>query len=293
MPTYNNAKYIGRAIESVEKQTYANWELIIVDNFSQDNTSEIVQRHIERSNKIQYYKLSNEGIIARSRNYAIAKASGQLIAFLDSDDWWTCDKLSICAKYLEKADIVFHDLAVYSPKGRRYLRKVRGRTLKSPVFRDLMVNANALPNSSVVLRKYLLDKVNNLSESNDLVAIEDYDLWLRLAQITEKFVHINKVLGSYWVSDTNTSNATDLQIKRISFLYNNYLKYLTREDQKAAVQIMSFHIASMNEKMGRWPEALSYFWTSSHTDNILYKTASIKRIIVLLVKSVIRSINGR
>ena len=91
MPTYNHAQYIGEAITSVLNQDYQNLELIIVDNFSEDNTEAIVNGFNDQ--RIQYYQFANNGIIAASRNYGITKASGEFIAFLDSDDIWKEGKL--------------------------------------------------------------------------------------------------------------------------------------------------------------------------------------------------------
>ena len=92
LPTYNRANTIKRAIDSVLGQTISNWELIIVDNFSSDNTSDIVMGYSDARIKLIHFR--NNGVIAASRNKGIEHALGEFIAFLDSDDWWHKDKLA-------------------------------------------------------------------------------------------------------------------------------------------------------------------------------------------------------
>ena len=91
MPTYNRANYIGEAIESIRKQTYRNWELIIVDDGSEDNTEEIVSQI--QDERIRFYKAGRIAINGKIKNIGIEKAGGELIAFIDSDDLWADSKL--------------------------------------------------------------------------------------------------------------------------------------------------------------------------------------------------------
>ena len=91
MPTYNHAKFIAKAIESVLSQTSQNLELIIIDNYSEDDTGEIVASC--EDDRIIYLKFRNNGIIAASRNHGIKHSHGEYIAFLDSDDLWHKQKL--------------------------------------------------------------------------------------------------------------------------------------------------------------------------------------------------------
>src|SRR5450759_2358523 len=94
IPTYNHARFLGRALQSVLDQTYTNWEAIVVDNHSQDHTGEVVEAFADP--RITLLKVHNGGVIATSRNMGIRRARGEWIAFLDSDDWWAANKLEGC-----------------------------------------------------------------------------------------------------------------------------------------------------------------------------------------------------
>ena len=84
IPTYNHANYLSKALQSVLDQTYKNWEAIVIDNHSTDDTNEVINRYVDP--RIKYLKIHNCGVIAKSRNVGIQTAKGEWIAFLDSDD---------------------------------------------------------------------------------------------------------------------------------------------------------------------------------------------------------------
>jgi glycosyltransferase involved in cell wall biosynthesis len=105
MPSYNTGKFIGESIESVLAQTYANWELIIVDDCSTDNTDNIVAKY--NDSRIRYLKNKKNSGAAISRNYALREAKGEWIAFLDSDDLWVAEKLEKQLYFMKKNGYFF------------------------------------------------------------------------------------------------------------------------------------------------------------------------------------------
>ena len=105
MPSYNTDKFIGQSIESVLNQTYTNWELIIVDDCSTDNTDEIVKKYTD--NRIRYFKNGCNSGAAVSRNKALREARGEYVAFLDSDDLWSNDKLEKQISFMKENNCSF------------------------------------------------------------------------------------------------------------------------------------------------------------------------------------------
>lgn len=224
VPTYNRANCLARAIQSVLDQTYTQWQLIIVDNHSTDNTDALIANF--NDSRIQLLKIHNEGVIAASRNKGLRAAEGKYAAFLDSDDWWTPRKLEASVEILERgADIVYHELYMISslPPRSRFWRVSRARDLKSPVFSDLVFNGHAINTSSVVVNRALMNQIGGFSEDQTLVAIEDYDAWLRLAKHTEAFVRLTKPLGYYWAGGGNTTSTerTIRNLERLGELYQD------------------------------------------------------------------------
>lgn len=208
LPTYNRGYCIGRAIESILNQTYSDWELIIVDNHSTDETDMVVGNFVDP--RIRLVKVHNHGVIARSRNRGIDEANGPLIAFLDSDDWWSPQKLTLSVSAMDAgADLVFHDLYIIStlPPIARCWRRVKTWQVCKPAYLNLLRHGNAISNSSVVVRSCWLKKIGGFSEDPLLATSEDFDGWLRLAQHTDAFVRLKLPLGFYWAGGGNESGS--------------------------------------------------------------------------------------
>ena len=233
IPTYNHAKFIGKALESVIDQTYKNWEVIVIDNNSTDDTDKVINQYNDP--RIKYLKINNDGVIAKSRNLGIKEAKGDWIAFLDSDDWWTKDKLEVCfSKITKDVDFIYH-AHEYVNKSKSFFKKkiIKGRQLKKPILNDLLIGTitkgSQISNSSVIVRKNILIKIGGLNENKILVGSDDYDTWLRIAQITDQFLYINKKLSYYLVHDANTSSKDmsipqRLVVKDFMHLFNNQQK---------------------------------------------------------------------
>lgn len=203
MPTYNHADYIGKALDSVIAQSYKNWECIVVNNHSVDNTVEIVESY--RDPRIRLFNFSNHGVIAASRNYGIRQAAGELVAFLDSDDIWYSDKLSECLlKIGEGYDLVCHGEKWTSRRSTRDVYYGPGRRATAGM---LLFQGNCISTSAVVVsRKYLI-RLDGFCEHADMVTAEDYDLWLRLAEAGVRIGFINKLLGEYNIHGDNLSGS--------------------------------------------------------------------------------------
>lgn len=201
IPTYNHARFLKLAIKSVLEQTCKDWELIIVNNYSDDNTIEVVNTFDDPRIKLINFK--NHGIIAAGRNKGISISSGEYIAFLDSDDVWYPDKLKECIELLNQGfDLVCH--------GEYWVKKYNKRKIiygpeKRALYRSLLFDGNCISTSATVVRKNALDKVDSFCESPDLVTAEDYDLWMKLSKSGAKIGFIKTILGEYRIHSTNQS----------------------------------------------------------------------------------------
>ena len=225
IPTYNREEKLKKAIESVVSQNYKNWEILVVDNFSKDNTKRLVQSY--NNHKIKFFTISNKGIIAKSRNLGILKSKGKFVAFLDSDDLWMPEKLNECYKLLKKnpeIKFMYHNMYIKNSFGGLYSKKVKYfRNLIKPIKNDLILNGPAFPTSSVVVNKNIFKKINYFNTSKKFFAWEDFDAWIRLAHKTNQFQSINKTLGYLLFDGTNTLDSKR-QIKNIYSFKNEYLQ---------------------------------------------------------------------
>ena len=205
IPTYQRCQRLKIAIESVLSQTYSAYEIIIMDDGSDDGTKEMV--NLFKDSRISYNWQSNSGIPAKVRNNGIKIAKGEWIAFLDSDDWWLPDKLKDCMHYNnDDVDLIYHDLKIANNNQKIFnKKKIKSRQLKKPMLNDLLVNGNAISKSSVVVRRKLLIKIGYIDEREELLAAEDYHTWLKIAKLSDKFFYLPKCLGYYSEHDQNLS----------------------------------------------------------------------------------------
>src|ERR1019366_1298080 len=210
IPTYNHAHLINKCIDSILAQTFTDFEIIVVNNFSEDDTIERVEAYKDK--RIKLINFHNNGIIAASRNTGVKNSIGDWICFLDSDDWWYPEKLATSLNYFDSADIIYHDLDLFKNGKKKMLRKMKSRPLENDCLKDLIINGNALPNSSVIVRKSIILKVGWLSEKKELFAVEDTDYWTRIATVTNRFIYIPKSLGAYYIG--NNTSVTEKQIER-------------------------------------------------------------------------------
>jgi glycosyltransferase involved in cell wall biosynthesis len=237
IPTYNHAPMLQRALETVIEQSYQNWNAIVVNNFSTDNTLEIVAKFNDP--RIQCVNFRNNGVIGASRNEGIALATGEFIAFLDSDDTWFPTKIEKCVAVLEDgSDLVCHAEFWIDESGKS--RLVAYGPSEAATHHNLIYRGNRISTSATMVRASLLKEVNGFDVSPELISTEDYDLWIRLAAKSNKFAFINEPLGEYHRHDNNVSAniekhlAAELALLAKHFSANaQFEKVLARRRRKA------------------------------------------------------------
>jgi glycosyltransferase involved in cell wall biosynthesis len=205
IPTYNQSKDLNRCLLSLVDQTFKNFEVIICDDGSFDDTKYIVEQYRSML-EITYLYNENFGGPAHPRNNGIKAAKGEYIAFLDSDDWWCNNKLEFSTEVLSLGyDFVYHDMYLVKDISEKPSKKLSFGSLTNSVFNQLLTEGNLFINSSVVLRSNILQKVGFFDEQKDLIASEDYDLWIRVSAVTNKFFRLSECLGYYWHGGNNIS----------------------------------------------------------------------------------------
>ncbi len=208
IPTYNRAHYLGEAIESVLNQTFDDFELIVIDDGSTDNTPELVRAIGDR--RVRYLQCSHRGISA-SLNAGICEARGRYIARLDSDDLWRPEMLSTLVAILDtRPDIgVAYGKAQAMDSAGSILTHSRGSaehfpgdSLRSLVYEDCTCNI------ALLARRESLARAGSYDET--LVANEDWDMWLRVARC-DRFWFVDKVLASFRLHDGNLTGVASPQ----------------------------------------------------------------------------------
>lgn len=231
-PLYNSEKFIEETIESVLRQTYNNWEMIIVDDCSTDLGPDIVKKYSQNDLRIKYIKMEKNSGAALCRNKAIELSKGEFIAFLDSDDLWKEKKLEKQVKFMKDNQyfISFHEYEEIDENGKRLNIKIEA------------------PKKPVTYRKYLLtNPIGCLSGMYSVKKIgkiympllkkrQDTGFWLKILSTGEKAYSLKENLGFYRVRKNS-----------LSFKKSDLLKYhwiLYRKEEKLTVLESLFYIST-------------------------------------------------
>ncbi len=227
IPTYNQASLLRLALQSVMAQTHQNWEAIVINNHSSDDTENVVRSiHDQRISLINF---ANNGIIAASRNLGIQQARGEYVAFLDSDDTWVPRKLEICLKQLvaTHSDGVCHN--EYQVRNGVRERVLRYGPKANFVYQKLLFNGNCVSTSALLIRRDQLLKANLFSEDKSINTAEDYDLWLRLSKNGCRLLFLSDVLGDYLIHSSNNSAAVSRHFNAVFNVVQSHFQNLLKD----------------------------------------------------------------
>lgn len=259
IPTYNRAKFVTEAVESVLNQTYSNIEIIIVDDGSTDNTREVLG---EYQGKIKYVYQNERGERSKARNDGFRHSRGEYIAFLDSDDLWLPTKIEKQVKVLnEEPDVavVYVRVQFVDVNGDPYRGEICWDALecrRKSLYEDLMTHNVIGAPSAVMVRRSCLNSVGLFDES--MVTCEDLDLWRRLAQHCA-FYKIDLPLVKFRVHTENTQGKFSMMAKGYETIMRKISKDTPPEfgyyKNEAIIRLLS-KIANLYRNDGR---LLSFF----------------------------------
>jgi teichuronic acid biosynthesis glycosyltransferase TuaG len=190
-PCYNSQRYIEETIASVLDQTYKNWEMIIVDDQSSDNTIEIIKLFAARDKRIRAVMLDQNKGPALARNEALRIAKGRYITFLDSDDIWLPDRLAVQLEYMMSSDIAF-SFAEYRRISEHNERCGQLIKIPSAVTYNQLLKHNVICGFTVMIDRH---KTGNISQLN--TKHEDYILWLEILKRGHIAKGLHRDVGRY------------------------------------------------------------------------------------------------
>lgn len=197
VPTHQSREFLLQALASVRAQTLASFEVVVVDNGSTDGTREAVAALGDP--RIRYHWQEDSGMPADSRNRAVAMARADRVAFLDADDLWAPAKLERVAAAIAAdpaVDVLCHAVREIDAAGR--VTGARAYALDHrPVADQLQYRGNFLTTSAMVVRRSAIEAAGGFDTRPGYFTVEDFDLWLRLAEAGCRFAILPDVLGDY------------------------------------------------------------------------------------------------
>jgi glycosyltransferase involved in cell wall biosynthesis len=224
IPAFNAARYLPFALESVSLQTFEDWQILLVDDGSTDNTAEVVAPFLERfGSRIQYIKQNNRGLPA-ARNTAIRASTTEYLALLDADDVWLPCRLEDSIKAFTarpQVGLAYGLVTGIDPEG-RLMQTFEGnrRKAKGNIARQIYMRKVELPCPTMTFRRQCIDEVGVFDET--MRATEDRDLWLRIA-LRYEVAFIPKVIAYYRLSPNSMSTDPQRMLQaQLQFINKNY-----------------------------------------------------------------------
>lgn len=228
-PTFNRAEFIREAVESVLGQTMPDWELLIVDDGSTDTTREVLAPY-QTDPRIHYLYQPNQGQ-SIARNNALAKARGDCVGFLDSDDLWCADKLERQLALFDKhpdVDIVHGDESMIDEQGQEISREIM-RRYSGRITPQLLAD-NSVSITTALVRRKCFDEMGGFQASHGVA--DDYDLWLRFSA-RYRFHYEPGIVASYRVMEDQISSDKRRRFAANEMIIKNFLaKYGDQLDRK-------------------------------------------------------------
>jgi len=209
IPLYNAQKYISETIESVINQTYTNWELLVVDDCSTDNSRELVKKFEKQDNRIRLIKLeTNFGGPAKPRNIGIDNAIGEYIAFLDADDVWLKNKLEKQLHFLKKYNLDMVHTSAYIIDEYSNIQRIFNNQKVFKILKYIFNEKNIIFYTNYININSVLLKNKNLPSFNEdihLIAMEDWKFWVDIIFQGKKIALLDEKLLKYRIHASSIS----------------------------------------------------------------------------------------
>lgn len=219
MPMFNSEKYLADAIDSVLAQSYGNWELLITDDCSSDNSYTLARHYAEKDDRIRLFKLDRNSGAAAARNHSIERANGRFLAFIDSDDWWYPDKLESQIDFMLRNRIEFCFSAFEYTDQELNVTGVSFKPIKIS-YSSMKLDCN-VGTPGVVIDTKRLGKIYM-----PLIGVsEDWATWINVTQRTGYAYAINRPLWKYRSVDGSLSSNKLRLVKGNIHMYRKILGY--------------------------------------------------------------------
>ena len=271
LPTYNRAVFLRECMESVLHQTGADLELLVVDDGSDDNTEALVSSFDDR--RIRYFKRPHTGYTSRLKNFAIGKAGGEIIAFIDSDDVWKSGKLERQLRLMDENPAIgfsITDITVF--RGDTILKAstypTHGDVECASIFERMVHNRLLVYNPTLVLRRECLGRTGGFNEA---MRSGDHDFNMRLAYhfdagvIYESYL-LRRIHGSNMSDEMELENYTEY-LDTFSRLYDG--KMIKKGSWRQARGNAFYKMGAIDAAKGRTREARRYFFSALKNDPLL------------------------
>ena len=232
-PCFNSAKFLESTFSSVMSQSLSDWEWILIDDCSSDNTFEIIKSWANKDQRIKALKNETNSGAAFTRNVGLKNATGEFVAFLDADDLWTQDKLEKQFKFMDSNNLSFsyHDYDIVDSNS-TFIKSMNAPAI---VEKKLLEQFNPIFTSSVMMKK---DSIKEIRFKVELRRRQDYIFWHDMIGVTKVAKNVGMTLGSYRVG--NQESLSHNKFRAVKIQWNIYRTEFKLGRMKSTQSLMAY-----------------------------------------------------
>lgn len=257
IPCYNQGRFLKETCDSLLAQNYSNWEAIIVNDGSTDNTEEVAGKIINLDTRFKYVYKSNGGL-SSARNYGIKKATGDYIQFLDSDDKLKTDKFSKSIELLKNNDVVITDFLRFKSESGKLKKAFCNLSEQNFTFKSILLNWDVKYSIPIHCGIFKYTTIASAFFDEDLKAKEDWFFWLQVFEHNPKVSFLNEKLALYRVHKKSMTKDDVLMHENLNLAYNKIYTHLSESNRALFFNRLTKELSCTRQNYKEFKENVFY-----------------------------------
>ncbi|MGB1269889.1 MAG: glycosyltransferase family 2 protein [Flavobacteriaceae bacterium] len=257
IPCYNQGRFLKETCDSLLAQNYSNWEAIIVNDGSTDNTEEVAEKIIKLDTRFKYFYKKNGGL-SSARNFGINKAVGDYIQFLDSDDILKPDKFSKSIKLTKNNDVVITDFLRFKSESGKLKKAFCNLSEQNFTFKSILLNWDVTYSIPIHCGMFKRTIIESVFFDEELKAKEDWFFWLQVFERNPKVTFLNEKLALYRVHKKSMTKDDALMHENLNLAYNKIYAHLSERDKGLFFSRLIRELSSVRQNYKEFKDNVFY-----------------------------------
>ncbi len=257
IPCYNQGRFLKETCESLLAQDYNNWEAIIINDGSTDNTEEVAVKILNLDERFKYFYKSNGGL-SSARNFGIQKATGDYIQFLDSDDILKPEKFSRSIELANNNDIIITDFLRFKSESGKLKKAFCDLSEQNYTFKSILLNWDVKYSIPIHCGMFKSTAIKSIFFDEDLKAKEDWFFWLQVFERDPKVSFLNEKLALYRVHKKSMTKDEALMHENLNLAYNKIYTHLSEGDRMLFFNRLTKELSAVRQNYKEFKENVFY-----------------------------------
>jgi len=257
VPCYNQARFLLETCNSLLAQDYNNWEAIIINDGSTDDTEEVAKKIVDLDDRFKYFHKSNGGL-SSARNFGLENASGDYVQFLDSDDVLKPEKFSSTIKLIEGYDIVITDFLRFKSENGKLKKAFCNLSEQQYTFESILLNWDVKYSIPIHCGIFKYSAIKSILFDEELKAKEDWFFWLQVFKCNPKVFFLNEKLALYRVHKNSMTKDDALMHENLNLAYKKIYNSLSEDDKGIFFNRLTMELSDVRKRYKKFKNDIFY-----------------------------------